>query len=139
VWSPYIEQAVAQDHARILVNGQPYQATYSFEVASKTALANPSKAAAIKDYLKLLDQAYVWADKNYLGWAKSWAAATDLPLSVMNLAAKDNETTPVPVDSTVISSEQSVADNFAAAKLIPAKPDMANFMVGTFNDTVPSS
>jgi sulfonate transport system substrate-binding protein len=139
VWSPYIEQAVAQDHARILVTGQPYQATYSFEVASKSAVADPAKAAAIKDYLKLLNQAYVWADKNYTGWGKSWAAATSLPLSVMNLAAKDEETTPVPVDSAVIASEQSVADNFAAAKLIPAKPDMANFAVGTFNDAVPSS
>jgi sulfonate transport system substrate-binding protein len=139
VWSPYIEQAVAQDHARILVTGVPYQATYSFEVAAKSAVANPAKAAAIKDYLKLLDQAYVWAAKNYTGWGKSWAAATNLPLSVMDLAAKDDTTTPVPVNSAVIASEQSVADNFAAAKLIPTKPNMSNYMVTTFNDAVPSS
>jgi sulfonate transport system substrate-binding protein len=139
VWSPYIEQAVAQDHARILVTGQPYQATYSFEVASKSAVADSAKAAAIKDYLKLLNQAYVWATKNYAGWGKSWAAATSLPLSVMDLAAKDDTTTPVPVNSAVISSEQSVADNFAAAKLIPTKPNMSSYMVSTFNDAVPSS
>jgi sulfonate transport system substrate-binding protein len=139
VWSPYIEQAVATEHARILVNAQPYQATYSFEVASKSAIADPAKAAAIKDYLKLLNQAYVWAAKNYTGWGKAWAAATSLPLSVMDQAAKDDETQPVPVNSAVIASEQSVADNFAAAKLIPVKPDMANFAVTTFNDSVPSS
>jgi sulfonate transport system substrate-binding protein len=139
VWSPYIEQAVAQDHARILVTGAPYQAVYSFEVASRSALADPQKAAAIKAYLKLLNQAYVWAASNPNGWATSWAAATSLPGSVMQLAAKDSESTPVPVNSTVIASEQSVANAFASAKLIPAKPNMSGFAVSTFNDTVPSS
>jgi sulfonate transport system substrate-binding protein len=137
VWSPYIEQAAAQDHARILVNGQPYGNTYSFEVASKSALADSGKAAAIKDYLKLLNQAYVWAYKNPDGWGKSWAQATSLPASVMNLSAKDSASLPVPVNSAVISSEQSVANAFASAKLIPARPDIANFMVSTFNSTVP--
>ena len=57
----------------------------------------------------------------------------------MDLAAKDDTTTPVLVNSAVISSEQSVADNFAAAKLIPTKPNMSSYMVSTFNDAVPSS
>ena len=74
MWSPYIEQAVAQDHARILVNGVPYQATYSFEVAARPALADPAKAAAIKAYLKLLNQAYLWAYTHRSGWATAWAA-----------------------------------------------------------------
>ena len=46
IWSPYIEQAVGQDHARILVNGTGYGAPYSFAVASRAALADPAKAAA---------------------------------------------------------------------------------------------
>lgn len=139
VWSPYIEQAVAQDHARILVTGVPYQATYSFEVASRAAIADPSKKAAIKAYLKLLNQAYVWADTHPSGWATSWAAATGLPDNVMVEAAKDVETKPVPVNSAVLASEQSVANAFASAKLIPAKPTMSQFAVSTFNDTVPNS
>ncbi|HEY3954235.1 MAG TPA: ABC transporter substrate-binding protein [Streptosporangiaceae bacterium] len=139
VWSPYIEQAVAQDHARVLVTGVPYGATYSFEVASRAALANPAKARAIRAYLKLLNQAYVWSANHPAGWATSWAAATGLPASVMLTASKDSETKPVPVDSAVLSSEQSVADAFASAKLIPAKPVMSHFAVSTFNDTVPNS
>jgi len=138
-WSPYIEQAVAQDHARILVNGVPYQRTYSFEVASRSAIGDPSKAAAIRAYLKLLNQAYIWAAKNPAGWATSWAAASGLPQSVMVTASKDSAAQPVPVNSAVLASEQSVADNFATAKLIPGKPNMSQFAVSTFNDTVPSS
>jgi sulfonate transport system substrate-binding protein len=139
IWSPYIEQAVAQDHARILVNGTPYTDTYSFEVASRSAIADSAKAAAIKAYLKVLNQAYLWAYTHPSGWATAWAAATGLPNSVMQLAAKDAESKPVPVDSAVLASEQAVANDFSTSKLIPAKPDMANFAVSTFNDTVPSS
>lgn len=139
VWSPYIEQAVAQDHARVLVTGVPYGNTYSFEVASRAALANPAKARAIRAYLKLLNQAYVWSATHPANYATSWAAATGLPGSIMLQASKDSETKPVPVDSAVIASEQSVADAFASAKLIPAKPVMSRFAVSTFNDTVPNS
>ena len=68
VWSPYIEQVVGQDHARILVNGTGYGAPYSFAVASRAALADPAKAAAIRDYLKLLNQAYVWGATHVSAW-----------------------------------------------------------------------
>jgi sulfonate transport system substrate-binding protein len=139
VWSPYIEQAVAQDHARILVSGVPYPDTYSFEVASRSALADPSEAAAIHAYLKLLNEAYLWSYTHPSQWAIPWAAATGLPDSVMVLAAKDDATKPVAVTSAVIASEQSVANAFAAAKLIPAKPNMSDFAVSTFNNTVPGS
>jgi sulfonate transport system substrate-binding protein len=139
VWSPYIEQAVAQDHARILVSGVPYGNTYSFVVASRAALADPSKAAAIRAYLKLLNQAYLWAYTHPAGWATAWAAATGLPSSVMEKAAQDALSKPVPVTSAVIASEQQVADAFATSKLIPAKPVMSNFAVSTFNDTIPGS
>ena len=62
VWSPYIEQAVAQDHARILVNGVRLSAAPTrSRWPPRPPLANPAKAAAIKVYLQLLDQAYVWA------------------------------------------------------------------------------
>lgn len=139
VWSPYVEQAVAQDHARILAEGIPSGNIYSFEVASRAALADPAKAAAIRAYLKLLNQAYLWAYHNPAGWAGPWAAATGLPHSVMLQAAKDSAAKPVPVDSSVVASEQSVADAFAADKLIPGKPDMAHFAISTFNNTVPNS
>ncbi len=43
VWSPFIEQAEVQDHARVLINGSTIGQTYSFEVASKASLANPSQ------------------------------------------------------------------------------------------------
>ncbi len=49
VWSPFIEQAEAQDHARILVTGAGIGQLYSFVVAARAALANPGLATAIRD------------------------------------------------------------------------------------------
>ena len=49
IWSPYIEQAEVQHGARVLVNGTPIGKTFSFEVASRSALADPAKAAAIRE------------------------------------------------------------------------------------------
>jgi sulfonate transport system substrate-binding protein len=133
VWTPFIEQAEAQDHARILVNGSGIGTTYSFVVAARAALANPGKAAAIRDYLSLLDEAYAWASKHQSVWAATWAKATGLPLSVMVQAVKDDQDTPISITPAVISSEQGVANAFSAAGLIPGKVDFANFAVTTFN------
>src|SRR6202012_368571 len=64
IWPPYVQQVVAQDGAKVLAEGPQYGSPYSFEVASKSAVTNPAKAAAIQVYLTTLDKAYVWAEKN---------------------------------------------------------------------------
>ena len=61
IWSPFIEQAEVQKNATALVTGNGYGSPYSFAVASRAALADPAKAAAIKDYLALVAQAHAWA------------------------------------------------------------------------------
>ena len=48
IWSPFVEQAEVQDNARALVTGTGYGSPYSFAVASRAALADPARAAAIR-------------------------------------------------------------------------------------------
>jgi sulfonate transport system substrate-binding protein len=139
VWSPFAEQAEAQHGARVLVNGAPIGRTYSFEVASRTALADPAKAAAIRDYLKLIAQAHAWANTHQPVWAQTWSKATGLPLSIMTKAAADDTAVTVPISPAVISTQQSIANVFTAAGLIPGHVDFANFAVTTFNGTGSSS
>ncbi|MGH3231589.1 MAG: ABC transporter substrate-binding protein, partial [Streptosporangiaceae bacterium] len=136
IWSPYIEQVVGQDHARILVNGTGFGAPYSFAVASRAALADPARAAAIRDYLRLLNQAYVWAGSHLSVWASVWAKATGLPDSIMLKAAQDDVRTPVQITPAVISAEQSVSNAFTSAGLIPGHVDFKSFSDSSFNDTV---
>ena len=133
IWSPFTEQAKTQSHARVLATGAGIGLTYSFVVASRTALADPAKAEAIRDYLRLLDQAYHWAASHESAWAATWAKASGLPDRVMVAAVKDSLTKPVPITPTVISAEQSIADAFATAGLIPTKINFSQFAVTTYN------
>jgi sulfonate transport system substrate-binding protein len=137
IWSPYIEQVTGQDNARILVSGDGYGAPYSFEVASRAALNDPAKAAAIRDYLTTLNQAYVWSATHISAWAKLWGDATGLPGGIMVQAAKDDVNKPVTITSGVIFAEQQLVTAFAKAGLIPNSVNIASYTVTTFNDTVP--
>jgi sulfonate transport system substrate-binding protein len=139
IWTPFLEQAEVQDGARALINGSATGSTYSFVVASRAALADPARAAAIRAYLKLLNQAHAWANTHQAAWAAAWAQGTGLPSSVMDPAAKDATTTAVPITSGVIKSEQQIADAFTAAGLIPSQVSFAQFSDTAFNDIVRSS
>ncbi|HUK68107.1 MAG TPA: ABC transporter substrate-binding protein [Streptosporangiaceae bacterium] len=139
IWSPYIEQVTALHGARILVNGNGYGSNYSFEVASRAALGDASKVAAIRDYLSLLTQAHAWARTHLQAWADVWAQATGLPASVMLTATKDAASSAVPITSGVVGSEQRITDAFYAAGLIPTKVNFANFSDGRFNNVLGAS
>src|SRR3984885_5580948 len=139
IWPPYVQQVVAQDGARGLATGAGYGSPYSFEVASKAAVANPAKAAAIRVYLATLDKAYVWAATHPTAWAVAWGKAAGLPASVMDTAATVDATTPVPVTSAIVSSEQNLVNQFFAAGLIPTKVDISGYITSEFNSTVGSS
>lgn len=118
--------------------GAAYGNPYSFEVASKAAAADPKKAAAIRAYLTILNQAYVWTATHPDQWGAAWAEASGLPVSVMVQAAKLSATQPVQITSDTITSEQGVVDKFFAAGLIPNKVDMKDYITDQFNDSVPA-
>jgi sulfonate transport system substrate-binding protein len=139
VWSPYIEEVTTEDGARILVNGSSIGTTYAFEVASRSALADPAKAAAIKDYIKLINQAHAWANTHLSAWATVWAKATGLPYNVMLKAAGDDTETAVTITPAVINAEQKITDDFYSAGLIPTKVDFAKFSDTAFNSVVGGS
>ena len=136
IWPPYVQQAVAQDGAKVLATGSGYGSPYSFEVASKSAVANPDKAAAIKVYLTTLDKAYVWAATHPTAWAAAWGKAAGLPASIMDVAAKTDATTPIPITSATVSSEQNLVNQFFAAGLIPTKVNISSYITSEFNSTV---
>lgn len=134
IWTPFTEASLAKG-ARVLVTGAGFGSPYSFEVASKAALADPAKAAAIRSYLKIINQAHLWANTHSDAWARVWAEGTGLPDSIMRTAAKDAQSVPIPITPAVVSSEQHIADAYQTAGLIPGKVDLSNFVVTTFNGT----
>jgi sulfonate transport system substrate-binding protein len=118
IWPPYVQQVVAQDGARVLATGSGYGSPYSFEVASK---------------------AYAWAATHPSAWAVAWGKAAGLAASVMDVAAKVDATTPVPVTSAIVASEQNLVNQFYAAGLVPTKVEISNYITTEFNGTVSGS
>jgi sulfonate transport system substrate-binding protein len=139
IWPPYVQQVVQQDGAKVIATGSAYGSPYSFEVASKAAVANPEKAAAIKVYLATLDKAYTWAATHPTAWATAWGKAAGLPASVMNVAATTDANTPVTITSATVTSEQNLVNQFYAAGLIPNKVDISDYITTQFNNTVSGS
>jgi sulfonate transport system substrate-binding protein len=135
VWSPFIEEAQAKGD-RILVGGKGYGAPYSYEVASKTALKNPKLVAAIKLYLKLLNQAHVWADTHSKQWGSVWAKATGLSDSIMDKAAADDKEVPIKVTSATVTSEQGLVTAFYTAGEIPKSYSFGPYVTTAFNGSV---
>ncbi len=136
IWPPYVQQVVAQDGARVLSAGAQYGSPYSFEVASKSAVANPAKAAAIKVYLATLNKAYVWAYAHPDSWGAAWGAAAGLPASITDVAAKVDATKPVTITSAITASEQNLVTQFYKAGLIPTNVNMAGYITTEFNSAV---
>ena len=136
IWAPFIEQAVLQHGDRIIANGNGYGSNFSYEVASKSAIADKAKAKEITEYLAAVDQAHRWADSHPAAWGATWAKATGLPSSVMTVAAKDAAARPVPVDGTITSQEQAVVDTFAKAGLIPSQYSISKFINTSFNGSL---
>jgi sulfonate transport system substrate-binding protein len=136
IWPPYVQQVVAQDGAKVLAEGSQYGSPYSFEVASKSAVANPEKAAAIQAYLTTLDKAYVWAEKNPGAWGAAWASAAGLPASITDAAAKVDYTVPVPITSAVTASLQGLVTQFYKAGQIPNTVNMSSYVSTQFNSSV---
>jgi sulfonate transport system substrate-binding protein len=132
IWSPFIEEATIRDGDRILVNGSGYGSPYSYEVASKAALASPKLVAAIGDYLKLLNRAHVWANTHPDAWGAVWAKATGLTPAIMDRAAADDKLTPAPVTGTIVSAEQGLVDAFFKAGLIPRSYDFSPYASSAF-------
>jgi sulfonate transport system substrate-binding protein len=136
IWTPYIEEVVDEHGARVLVNGSGFGSKYSFTVASRAALDDSAKAAAISVYLTDLDKAYLWEKAHSSSWASNWAQGTGLPINIMDQATKDESITPVPITSAVVTSEQGLVDAFYSAGLIPKKFNFVDYSYDGFNADV---
>ncbi len=111
IWSPYIEQAMGLDNARILVNGNGYGATTRSRWL-RAPRCRPSQGRRDPRLPEPSTRRYVWSGTHFSTWANVWGEATGLPGSIMLTAAKDAATKAVPITSGVISAEQQLVNAF---------------------------
>ncbi len=139
VWDPYTSQAVVDEDARVLADGDGLVNGLNFQVASKAAIDDPATTAALKDYLTRITKAQIWSSQHREDWSKVWAEQTGLSTDVTTAAAKNRPVTPTAIDQSVIDSEQEMADAFHDNGLIPDEVDVSSFFTDEFADATTGS
>jgi sulfonate transport system substrate-binding protein len=134
VWDPYTSQAVVDEGARVLADGDGLVNGLNFQVASQSALDDPATTEALRDYVNRITRAQVWSSEHQDEWAKVWAEQTGLTEQVTLAAAKNRPVSPQPIDQSVIDSEQEMADTFTENGLIPDEVDVSSFFTDEFAD-----
>ena len=133
IWEPFTSQAEVDADARVLATGEGLVNGYTFQVASDAALDDPATTAALKDYLSRIARAQVWSDSHKPEWAKVWSEETGLSEEITSAALDKRRIALVPIDDTVVKSEQEMADAFADNGLVPGKFDVADYFSDEFN------
>ena len=139
IWDPYTAQAELEAGARVLVDGGGLVNGMTFQAANPDALDDKATAAAIEDYVARLAEAQVWSNTHRDEWAEVWAEETGLPPEVTRRAVDRRVAKPCRSTTTVIASEQEMADAFVEAGLLPEEFDVATFFTDGYNDAVPAS
>jgi sulfonate transport system substrate-binding protein len=117
-WHPYIAQAEA-DGAKAIAGGPPDEFGHSFEIASSKAVADPKRAAALKDYIARLRRAFAWGARNPDKWAAAWSEESGLPLATTKVAVRARLADIEPVTGAVVKDQQALADRLTDDKVLP--------------------
>jgi sulfonate transport system substrate-binding protein len=139
IWDPYTSQAELEANARILVDGSGLVNGMTFQASNPDALQDKATSAALEDYLKRLAKAQVWSNTHRDEWAEVWAKETGLAPDVTRRAVDRRTAKPTPIDSSITSSEQKMADTFVKAGLLPDKFDVNDYFTGKYNSSVPAT
>jgi sulfonate transport system substrate-binding protein len=134
IWEPFTSQAEQEAGAKVIADGSELANGYVFQVASETGLDDPATKKALEDYLSRIAKAQVWSQTHQEDWAKVWAQETGLSDEITLAAVKKRKIEVVPIDQTVVDSEQEMADAFVANDLLPDEFDVAPFFIDDFNE-----
>ncbi len=140
ILAPPLDSAYLSSHPGAKVVDRPDEAPLrlSFLIASKKALNDPAKAAAIRDYAQRIVRALKtihanpdpWIQKFYVGeYHLSPAAGRQL----FDLAGA---VTFVSLPGDLLADQQTLADLYTAANELPGKLDVSAEFDGRFNDAV---
>lgn len=110
----------------------------SFIIASKSALADKAKAAAIRDYVQRIVRAYKSIAANPDAFIQSFLVGKyHLPPDAARQFLQDTGTTTLlPIPGTLLKPQQELADLYTAAGEIPGRLDVRAQFDGRFNDVL---
>lgn len=125
-WAPYVPLVLEQG-GHVVLEGSPYTAGTSFEVANVTAIA--AKRTILADFLDREARALDWIAGHVEAYSKVLAQETGLPLSVARWMVERGQRRSVPIDEALIQGQREVLDTFARAKAIDARRPLSQAFV----------
>ena len=108
VWEPYVSYATLKDKARIVAHGEGLTPTITFIVASDSAIA--AKRAAVQDLVQRLNKARLWSLDHLPEYARNTAELTKLTEDVLLSAYTAQRTSPIVIDTGIVSEVQAASD-----------------------------
>ena len=137
-WAIYgfpIQRAIATEGARILKTALGFLSGNYLALAHRDALADATKSRHIAAYLKLLQKGFAWSSANQGVWAKIVAEEIGVPVSYVQdqFRRKSASYELRQVTPEAIRSQQTVADVFTGAALIPRRVDVRTLWDPRFN------
>jgi sulfonate transport system substrate-binding protein len=130
-WGPYVYLAIAQNKARILLDGTGLMSGLSYEVATERAIAE--KHELLTAFKERLETALRWGLNNTDAYARAWASETGVPFEVARATLLARGFAPAPVDASVIADQQRTVDTYARDGVLPARYDAALSFDLSFN------
>jgi sulfonate transport system substrate-binding protein len=120
--------AAEQRGARILRDGQGINTGLSLIAASRAALDDPDKRAALRDVLVRLKQASIWAQENVAAYTRIFAEQTKMDPKLAALVVERQNPLLIPPDAAVVKPLQRTVDRFYADGELPVRVDVAGIV-----------
>ncbi len=130
-WSQYVYLAVAQDKARILLDGQGLMSGLSYYVATERAIAE--KRDLLTTFTRRLRAALIWGLGNVDTYAAAWANETGVPYEVSRETLNARGFAPVPIDAQMIADQQHTVDLYVREGVLPNRYDASAGFDASFN------
>ena len=130
-WSQYVYLAVAQNKARILLDGQGLMSGLSYTVASERAIRE--KRDQLQAYVGQLIAAQSWGLAHVDTYATAWSAETSVPYDVSRQTLLARGFTPAPINAAMIADQQRTIDVYVNEGVLPTHYDAAIGFDASFN------
>lgn len=119
-WAPFLDAALTQGKARVLVDGKGLVTGYGYHVATPEAISH--KAKLLRDFNQRLARAYGWANTHDREYGEALARATGLPMEVALSYARRNNPRSVPFSDKLIDDARQVVATINQGEAKPGSP-----------------
>ena len=122
VWDPFYAIAEAEPTTRVLMSAEGVAPSNSFFLASRRFTER--EPGAVLALLDAINATADWARANPEELAQTLSGITGVPLPAQRVSAARGVYAVQPMSDAIIARQQSVADTFAALRIIPGRVDV---------------